>query len=663
MAEGVGSQQQGLTPHSFLPLQPYEVLWALAEHHLQKAAKQEHLGGTGPDNAISEPVEPHLEACVRALEAVLLSGVLPLKVEVRTRHRLAEVLHLHFFNFQEAEAHLSKAALLVQKSNDVDMYEYGYRIKDLQCRICEADPTGMAGRTVKNQLKQYAADAARLHMRKWYYHFTMRRARILALEKDYKGCCSTLLSAAEDARLHGEGTMQCALLLSLAAILLNPESLQLGLDVVKLLETLFEPMNGQQPAAVEGGQPIGPTTVSIASSQNQHLRLYYIATTILYNLQMGNSKDAIPKLAALHALAEAPSHETQAETAAGIIQVLVRNGEHTVPFALSVLPRYKLHIVIFLISALTHKTQDGFKAQKHLIEGLKAIEKELAQRPARSARPAEAGNSDTERAWLCDAKLTFLRHISEIAIYRGEYFDSYRVIGKILEWCTSESALWTRFRPVVLHNWAMLYQAVGRYDLAVERYREAASIGNGEFRFLGAVHVAILACTESPPDHAKIAGAIADLEAAVKDQGGVRTVSERALTGLIEGLHLLISGNIRDTKVKILDNIKINDALCSTQLRYISVGLLGELFSPIDPNHAERMFCTAYTISKNAHNHSFAAASAENAASCFHRKQDRDTEIKFIELSQKHWELDTKVLALLPAVFNEVHGGPHAHAY
>ncbi|TPX69559.1 hypothetical protein SpCBS45565_g02274 [Spizellomyces sp. 'palustris'] len=613
--------------------QPYEVLWALAEYYLKTATTL--VAANYPEKEeTTTSIYTHVVAAVRCLEAVLVSGVLPLKVEVKTRYRLAQILLVHTFNLPEADTHLQKAILLIQKTSDEQMLEFRFIIKDLQCEIYQADPSGSGGKTVKNVLKQAAADALRLGMPRWYYHFIQRRAELHAREGDIKLCFSVLMSGAEEAGKRGDVDMKAVLLLFLAHHTLMARQDMLTQDAISQLQQLFEP---QVPAGIDHSNDASMSPVTdngTALVSHGHLRLYYSLILIIHLIHLGKAKDALNRLTALHALVEHPSMSANVEIDKGLAIVTVRKGDKfdTVPVTLH--SRNKLYALVFLVSGIAHKLNDNFKAKKHFLEGIKTIEKELGNISTEIGSVQEMVEA---RQWLAETKVVLLRHFAEVGIVRGEFCDVFRFMTKLVEWCSADAVLWRKYQPIVSLDWGMFYQAIGQYAKAEWWLKTAAEGNDANVRHIAKIHLILLYFTETIGDRSMGAAMLEDLDRE-QESGQSLSDGQRALLGTVRGVSHMINKDIRQTKLHLLESIKICETLSCTQLRFINVALLGELFSNVDSMQAEKMVATAHIMAKKSHCESFALVCARVLIEIYQRRGDKEKEDKYRTMAEGHKE-------------------------
>ncbi|KAJ3183860.1 mau2 chromatid cohesion factor [Geranomyces variabilis] len=579
-------------PAAPLPLLPYQLIWALAEHHVA-AARSSNASATADLSAspqqqrpaasfLAQPPSPtaqrHLRDAFRCLEAVLVANVLPPHCEVKTRYRLASLLFVHAApeNLLHAEAHLNKASLLLLRQSDPEMREYFFAVRDLQARVTTAADADAAQTAAEDE-----KEAHRLEMWKWYYHFAMRRGELLARDGQVKACCSVLTQAAAEATKVGHLDMKGALLLALTHHLIKAQSFGLATDQLTQLGVLFDP----------------------ASKRHEHLRLYYTLTFILHSLHLGNTKDALECLDSLHQQVETPAPIVQAEMETGIANIsLPRSDRDSADddFAVSLLSRNQLYALVFLVSGMVHKSNDTFKAKKHFIEGLKTIEQSVNLPTL------------TPSNWAPEIKIILFRHLAEVSMIRAELNDAYRIMTKIMEWCAADSHLWQKHWMMVAYDWAMLYQAAGRFDKAASWLRNIIATGGADLRFLAKAHLIVMAFGGATPDMGEAVAMLAQL----RDSNGTSrdqpaySAAQLCILELLNGMEHMVRGNIRDTKCHLLACVKMNEQLVCVQLRCASVGLLGDLFLQLEPRQAEKMFNTTYAMAKKQHCDAVAAASA-----------------------------------------------------
>ncbi|KAI9103102.1 cohesin loading factor [Phlyctochytrium arcticum] len=466
----------------------YTTLSVLAETHYQHVLNL--IASNSPARLeITTKTYQHFATAVKLLETILTAQVLPPKIEVETRFRLAELLFLHTENLDEADSHLQKATLLIRKTSDAQILEFEFKVKDLQCNLIQADRSGKGAKTVKNLLKQAAASALSQNLPRWYYHFVQRRAELCALEGDVPKCISIIQEGVAEARQQGHVEVQAVLTWSVARYaIITRDAAQISTAVAPL-ELLFESQKNTTEPAVDS--QTGATAVSgppIIS--NQSLQLFYNLISILYRLQSGNGKEAIKQLSALHSLVEQPTTQSMEELEAGVVHISLPTPQGTESLEVEILSRHKLHAFVFLVSGVTHKLHDNVKAKNHLLEGLKTVEREIARV---STEISDVRRMIADRDWLIELSFIMMRHLAEICMLRQEYSDAFKYLLKLKNWIESYPTLLQSHSAFLTFDWGIFFQAIGDYQRAHNWFQLAIQEGDIDVRFMAQIQLILMA--------------------------------------------------------------------------------------------------------------------------------------------------------------------------
>ncbi|KAJ3296294.1 hypothetical protein HK104_001774 [Borealophlyctis nickersoniae] len=591
---------------------PHEILWGLCDHYLRSAAQAFKASTL---SAAHQLIVLHVASAVRCLEAVLESpvitfrneaggqmggvGILPPRVEAKTRLQLAEILFWYTENENEAEAHLQKAIN--------DTHGYRFMIKDLQCSIFHASPS-TAPKTTRTALKQAAIEAA--------------QAEMYAAEGDLKGCHGVLSRAVEEAEKRGDVEMKVVLWLGMAQQSLVGKMYSATAELISALSAAFQTLEHS----------------SRGPAMNETLYVYFLLINILYLVQTGNTKAAINWLPQLHKRLEEPNRESLSrDSARGVVEVLIQSsapGQHT-PVSVRLLSRNKLELLTLLVSSIAHKPNDSYKARNFLIQGLKMLPSMRCLLGRLSPEGViKVGLSDHEerlhdvlqtKRWLVDMKALILQHMAEVYIIRREFDDAVKVLKKLTEWCSRNPPLWDNRRDATTLGWGMLYQAVGIHDAANVWLQGAAQSQNPDIARLSKFNLVLLWFGEDP---VKARSLVDELEQDIASDK-MTLQSHRTLLQACQGLIGFVNNDIRVTKKYFVDVLKIADPMSSPQLRYLSLAALASFFLDTQIEQAINMFTMAHTLAKKAKSEAFAAFCADVLAGLARRSGDEEKIAQF----------------------------------
>ncbi|KAJ3092215.1 hypothetical protein HK102_009700 [Quaeritorhiza haematococci] len=344
------------------------------------------------------------------------------------------------------------------------------------------------------------------------------------------------------------------------------------------------------------------------------------------DMKVGKVKGAIQALTELHKSLErepkvvAPqtvdpgSSYPSPNTTNGVTQVTVSADGHgdrnksTVPIQL--LPRNKLYALVYLISGIANKPSETYKSKKFFIEGLKAVNNEDA---IDEVDVFDVGDVIESKGWWTHIKALMMRQLAEVCILRTEYDEAQQ----------EEAIVWfhTAMSSTKTHS-------VGDADL---RY----SVDNNEISSLAKLNLMFLLLAGNEREHAMACSMLDDINTQTT---AVPLETHRALKALGEGFRASSNGEIKNTKVHLLESLKLSETLASAQLKSTCLTMLGNLFMDTESAQAEKMFNTAYAIAKKSKNEIFAALCGRLLADLSGRKGEGEKVSKFKQAEAMHME-------------------------
>ena len=159
-----------------------------------------------------------------------------------------------------------------------------------------------------------------------------------------------------------KGQIQAVFLLSLSQTALGARDYQAAMKALDSLETCTAPLSQDAPT----------------NRILEELRIYYLLTRIIADVQSGRNKHALDLLTDLHPRLESHNKSTVAPDSICSVPVRDKDGGQTILVPVRLLTRHRLYIMGFFASGIVHKAEDPTKAKKYLLDGLKAIASRLS---------------------------------------------------------------------------------------------------------------------------------------------------------------------------------------------------------------------------------------------------------------------------------------------
>ncbi|ORX92255.1 hypothetical protein K493DRAFT_338900 [Basidiobolus meristosporus CBS 931.73] len=624
----------------------HKILWALAEHYLAHACQLASTLVAQPTQQKWIEHQRDIKSAVYCLEAVLRSGrgtnlfpggnspspmrfntpmrgsgpqaprtpttpsrvtVMP-KIETKTRFRLSQILFQYTENVVEAEEHLQKAILLAQKLEGYS--ELKFQMIDLQCQILERTRNF---KIAQNVLKNSIIEAGELNLPVWIYHFLLLRAKLYYIDHDFGRCLSTLSEALQFAERRQEPDMK------------QYHIVNEGLSQVS---GLF-PQPGES-SMMSQGRPI---------VQNRNLHLCYYMILIIYTTHTGNIKTAMQYTTEMYSLLETPSM-TELQDIQGFIKIPIRSSTlvnnysqgHYETFSVMTagwLTKNQLYSLAYLISGMCNKSDNtNLKAKTFLTEGLKNIDLQFNTFIGCPNQPAAIEH----KKWCAVVKGYMLLHLADALMLRSEFQEATKTLLELISWSYT-CGFWEKIAALICSSWGMLCQYQGQSAEALEFYEAAArSTDNRELVALVRLNQALI--------HIGLSASNREMVNAMLD--GIRTdCLEGRLDGLKAVFHAvegLVTHEIVKAKQNLLETLKLTSTLYNTQLKAMTLSLLGTLFQHTQNDQSEKMLTTAYLLSRNSRNDMGCLVAGGLLRDLYHRQGlDQKTNKQHV-LNQAHWQ-------------------------
>ncbi|KAJ3416535.1 Origin recognition complex subunit 2 [Chytridiales sp. JEL 0842] len=617
-------QQLSITPSSKLLRKV--VLWMLADHFL-------HSATLALSQNLLEQTHTHLLASLRSLHAVLLlvgdtsaqsleegERVTPLD-EVRTRIKIAEVLSGFGGDIVDAEKQLQKALLLAQKLNDAEVYKF--MIVDMQAFLLSKTQNFKAA---KHTIKQALADAAQEGIPQWYYYFISRRADLHYEENEISSFYAILGMGVEEAGKRGDFDVMAALSIRKAIVALNRKEHEIVFECLQMLDTLSQ-LPPQQPKDTTTTGPEQPQPPKVT---NPDLKNNYTLVRILYWCHFGDKKLARTELTAFHKSLESAAKQTPPSTTSKFLSTQKCNqGRISVKddtdmtsallwLPVDVLPPTQLHSLVFLVSGVVWKSVDASKCLSFLKEGLNSVQGSL-ERTIKEC--TSFGDVVKVKEWYLELEALCLHHLVEALILLGDLKAADETLVRLTEHLLKSPPLLEKYKPTLIMDSAFLYQSKGQFEEATRSYLGVASLcgeGDVELRILaGLCRVFLMLGLGGKQNVDLAAQLLEELQREILEDGKVGLKGKKkvnvgklgnikALSQLALGAQRMAGGEIKQTKVHLLDALKLAEPIGSNQLKMVSITMLGSMFLDTDVGQSLKMITTAQKLALKAGCVSFA---------------------------------------------------------
>ncbi|KAI9337987.1 origin recognition complex subunit 2-domain-containing protein [Obelidium mucronatum] len=579
-------------------------LWHTAETQFERARQ---LVARGDQRAAATAVATGVRLLEAALRLPLSGGD-----ALRTRLRAADALLVAGLA-PAAEAHLQKAVLLSPAAAGNP---------DLKASLAATHVAVLQhfGNTkqAKAVLKQAALDA-QLSMAKdakamrWFYYFVSERVNVLVHERDFKAAHAALASAAKTENLPKQAC---------AAFLLR-----------RLCFCIHTRDHSQAVALIANHlDPLWPDDCLL------NLTASFLIAKVMVSCQTGDKKNAkihvedlcrrVLDTATAAAASAADSIEEKGSSMEGIVAENSLTDFVVVPDLLSQSQEISF---VCLIAGCVLKDSETSRSIEYLKRGIQDLENVGSRGP--DASDTTIQDVINARKWHMEYHLLCLHHLVEAYLLKGDAKSAenalFTLIDKLHETTTS-SILIKSYLPTILLDWGLIHQANGRLREASRCYFGAAAVavevakqdGNigvealvHEIRILASFCNVVVLLGSGEVGRLEMAKQI--LEELGKDinepivimsstnatspatpasttTSGTSSMAEcdhvKAFLSLCNALVAHKNGEIKKT----------NDTVLSTQLKIVTLILLGNVFLETDVGQTEKMIHTAYKLCKKA---------------------------------------------------------------
>ncbi|KAJ3219186.1 hypothetical protein HDU67_002182 [Dinochytrium kinnereticum] len=515
-------------------------------------------------------VEQCVTAAIRCLEAILLiphtsyshdrtPGGLMMKGEslsprdeIKTRCKLAEILHHFSENQIEAEIHVQKALLLTAKLRVLTMQKIGdgdplkYTVLSIHLTILRRSGNLSAA---KYTLRQAISDTALRGIPQFYYYFISQKIEISLEEGDFPSAFSIMASAAQEAQNRNDITMMLSFHLRRASLALKLSDFQQAADSLNAVQHCF-PSNSQEPKNVD-------------DAVQSFSFVYYLVKT-LYGVNVGNVTDARLSLIKLQEIVN-PGN--------GSLGLGTQFDSHGLIRRLEI-PR--MLVLAFLMSALVWKPIDVEKSFLYLKEGLKNFYYNSTLSEVLERRHS-----------YVETELIFSILLGEIKIMKGEFDLAINAFMSATQCLERARDIEKNYRKVILLDLGMTFQAIGDFSNSYRHLHAAEEMSNANEAlrdFSSAVNSLMLQAggADGLPSH------VVDNFLSNHQLLSYNPILRESLLGV----RAIRSSETQNTKIHFHEVMKQADKR-SSQYKTVALIILGSLFMDTFPQQAKKMFSVA----------------------------------------------------------------------
>jgi len=190
-------------------------------------------------------------------------------------------------------------------------------------------------------------------------------------------------------------------------------------------------------------------------------------------------------------------------------------------------------------------------------------------------------------------KLHILHHLTDSYLAQTELKLAHRHLEAFTEMVAGLGT--DAWHPVLCLSWGTYHQSSGRFDEA-EKWLQgaAAGFGQGAKHFVAVVamfNLVLLYLTKGDMNKAEVI-----LEMLVKSDSS--SEAHHAAIKALQGATAFVQGEFQGTKTQLLACIRACDVTMTSQLKTLSVSILGNLFQATDQKKSEMILNTALGLAK-----------------------------------------------------------------
>ncbi|KAF9585935.1 general transcription repressor [Lunasporangiospora selenospora] len=548
-----GQQHQGYdSSHSFSTFgMTHWVLWALAEEYIDQALSLCFIAITQPNSQPGWKTR-HRDLILTAIKCLVASTTLesPAMTQLdkaKSRYRLAQVLFEETESFDRAEEEVSKAIITVDGIQGSTALDLQLRLYDLQTRIYLE--TGKF-RLAKNTLRIATSRA--------------EKARVCFMLNDLEGSLATLNQGAALAETRGDFELEMAFWIvagQYSLMFANWDQAEHYLQKLLPHMGLDQLQNGVSSTA----HP------SLSLSASIPARVYEAPPK---NLEEAQGIFRVP-------LNISSTSEQTGETVTGDLHILPVDKPSDY-ISIKWISFSQVYCLTYLLSGVCSKADmtQPMRSQQFLVEGIKVVDREFSVNEYAFSTSSVRRN----QRWFSLLMMTMLSHLTDVFLIKFDAKSAEDTILKATYWA-KVCGFWEMFKWRISLSIGMIMQVGGQLDEAIEWYEicmshEAQPREDPEgydAKSLAIVNLIIIYCGEAHHDLQKARRLLVEAK---------KRWSSSMPTDYQSVLHMLDGW----TKESIIPA----SSLQNTQMKNLTLLLLGNIYKQTNDVHSEKILQTGY---------------------------------------------------------------------
>ncbi|KAF9392709.1 hypothetical protein CPB97_010943 [Podila verticillata] len=591
------------------------ILWALAEEFIEQARSLCFVATTQPN---SQPGwrRRHQDLVTSAIKCLVacVSGESQSMTQLdkaKSRLRLAQILFEETESLERCEDEISKAITMADAIQGVEALDIQLQLYDLQIQIYVETKRF---RQAKNIIRLASAEAAKHELHAWKYQFYLTKAKLHFLMDDLAGSLTTLGEGATIAEKRGDYDVKLAFW-----ILGGQYSLMLSNwdQAMFFLQKLSPHMGLEQihNITLNSGHP--PEETPQPSCESRHLRVLFLILFIFCMLRSGNVAKALVALSALQVGLE-ETRPRDGDDLQGIFKVALRNAQQpsqqVQPMTLSIkwMSFSQVYTLTYLLSGICSKADmsNPAKSQQYLAEGIKVVNREFNVNDYASAAIYVRKNQQ----WFSLLMLNMLLHLADVYLLQFDHASAEETLLRATYWC-KVCNVWDTFKwrislsiGMLMHLGGKLDEALTWYGICMSHVESSHKDPEGyDTKSIALINAAIIYCGDRHFDLQRVKS----IQMEVKS----RYPSSTMTPNITCALHILDSWTVEGlmlARQHLLESLRLSAALQNTQMRSLTLLLLGNVYLQTHDDQAEKMLVTGYLHALKTKNQVVAAAAGSS---------------------------------------------------
>ncbi|KAF9216229.1 hypothetical protein BGZ59_010565 [Podila verticillata] len=591
------------------------ILWAMAEEFIEQARSLCFVATTQPN---SQPGwrKRHQNLVTSAIKCLIacVSGESQSMTQLdkaKSRLRLAQILFEETESLERCEDEISKAITMADAIQGVEALDIQLQLYDLQIQIYMETKRF---RQAKNIIRMASAEAAKHELHAWKYQFCLTKAKLHFLMDDLAGSLTTLGEGATIAEKRGDYDVKLAFW-----ILGGQYSLMLSNwdQAMFFLQKLSPHMGLEQIHIITPNSGNPPEEIPQPSCESRHLRVLFLILFIFCMLRSGNVAKALVALSALQVGLE-ETRPRDGDDLQGIFKVALRNAQQTSqqvqPMTLSIkwMSFSQVYTLTYLLSGICSKADmtNPAKSQQYLAEGIKVVNREFNVNDYASAAIYVRKNQQ----WFSLLMLNMLLHLADVYLLQFDHASAEETLLRATYWC-KVCNVWDTFKwrislsiGMLMHLGGKLDEALTWYGICMSHVESSHKDPEGyDTKSIALINAAIIYCGDRHFDLQRVKS----IQMEVKS----RYPSSTMTPNITCALHILDSWTVEGlmlARQHLLESLRLSAALQNTQMRSLTLLLLGNVYLQTHDDQAEKMLVTGYLHALKTKNQIVAAAAGSS---------------------------------------------------